>query len=448
MSYIGNKNVEYWSTPGIEWFSGDGVTTTFTLTRKVFSENDLLITVNGAIQDPENSYELNYTNSTIVFSEAPLPGSKNIIVQYDSRQATIFVPSQWSVTPYTISVGGPSWDKTGNVFVSNYLTAEGIIANTITANTISCHIDANNITGTMNTATMGSGTANANMYLAGDNTWKRPVNTFSAGTTGFSPTTATNGVITLSGTLNTSNGGTGLTSFTTNGALYATNTSTLTTGILPVAAGGTGLATITANNVLLGNGTGTLQKVAPGTANNILVSNGSTWISGNAVTYGIGTSGLTAQKFTTNGTFTVPQNINRVKVTVVGGGGGYVISPDLRYGSKGGDGGVSVKYVTGLTPGQTIAITIGTIGTPLNAYVGTAGTGGNTSFGSYCTATGGAGGYYDTFSIAQDGASGLSVVGDFGITGYKYNQIGTSTYYGEGAEYNQTTPNGLVLVEY
>jgi hypothetical protein len=56
------------------------------------------------------------------------------------------------------------------------------------------------------------------------------VTTFSAGTTGFTPSTATSGAITLAGTLATTNGGTGLTSFTANGVLYASSTSALTTG--------------------------------------------------------------------------------------------------------------------------------------------------------------------------------------------------------------------------
>lgn len=55
------------------------------------------------------------------------------------------------------------------------------------------------------------------------------VTTFTAGTTGFTPATATSGAITLAGTLATTNGGTGLTSFTTNGVPYATSTSALTT---------------------------------------------------------------------------------------------------------------------------------------------------------------------------------------------------------------------------
>jgi hypothetical protein len=62
--------------------------------------------------------------------------------------------------------------------------------------------------------------------------------------------TAGNGLQLTSGTVFslispvvTSNGGTGLTSFTTNGAVYATSTSALTTGTLPVASGGTGATT-------------------------------------------------------------------------------------------------------------------------------------------------------------------------------------------------------------
>jgi hypothetical protein len=56
------------------------------------------------------------------------------------------------------------------------------------------------------------------------------VTTFSAGTTGFTPNTATSGAITLAGTLATTNGGTGLTSFTSGGVVYASSSSALATG--------------------------------------------------------------------------------------------------------------------------------------------------------------------------------------------------------------------------
>lgn len=117
--------------------------------------------------------------------------------------------------------------------------------------------------------------------LLASNSGSSPVTSFSAGTTGFTPSTGTTGAVTLAGTLATTNGGTGLTSFTSGGAVYASSTSALTTGTLPVSAGGTGAATLTANNVLLGNGTSALQAVAPGTSGNLLVSNGTTWTSSN-----------------------------------------------------------------------------------------------------------------------------------------------------------------------
>ena len=78
------------------------------------------------------------------------------------------------------------------------------------------------------------------------------VTTFDGGTTGLTPATPTSGAVSLGGTLATTHGGTGLTSFTNGGAVYATSTSTLTTGTLPVASGGSGVTTIT--GVLYGNG--------------------------------------------------------------------------------------------------------------------------------------------------------------------------------------------------
>jgi len=56
------------------------------------------------------------------------------------------------------------------------------------------------------------------------------VSSFSAGSTGFTPSTATTGAVTLAGTLATTNGGTGLTSFTSGGVVYASSSSALTTG--------------------------------------------------------------------------------------------------------------------------------------------------------------------------------------------------------------------------
>jgi hypothetical protein len=78
-------------------------------------------------------------------------------------------------------------------------------------------------------------------------------------------------------TIATSKGGTGLTSFTSGGAVYATSTSALTTGTLPIASGGTGTTTAPTNGQLhIGNsGGGFTVANLTGTSNQVSVTNAS-----------------------------------------------------------------------------------------------------------------------------------------------------------------------------
>lgn len=106
----------------------------------------------------------------------------------------------------------------------------------------------------------------------------------------------------LINTLATTNGGTGLTSFTSGGAVYATSTSALTTGTLPVASGGTNAtATPTAGAIAYGTGTA-YAFTAAGTSGQVLQSNGAgapTWA--NAATGDVTAAGNNA--FTGANTF-------------------------------------------------------------------------------------------------------------------------------------------------
>jgi len=77
----------------------------------------------------------------------------------------------------------------------------------------------------------------------------------------------------VSGTLGTSNGGTGLTSFTSGGALYATSTSALTTGTLPVASGGTGVTTSTGSGSVVLSTSPTLVTPNLGTPTALTLTN-------------------------------------------------------------------------------------------------------------------------------------------------------------------------------
>jgi hypothetical protein len=469
LSYIGNSNVENWLTPEVEYFSGDGTTTTFQLTRRTYTFADLIVVVENVIQNPAESYTWDHTTNSIVFYEAPSPGSDNIYVRYNSRQASIIAPGQGTVTQDSLTPGAPDWTPDGNVTIIGTITVNGSTAtvnNLVANNNVSAiNVNASYLSGNgvgltnLNGAniafglippgTLATGTAASNTFLAGNSVWKPVVESFSSNT-GFQPSTSTTGAVVLSGTLNTANGGTGLTSFTSGGAVYATSTSALTTGTLPVTAGGTGVTTLSANSVILGNGTNPVQTVAPGTANNILVSDGTQWVSGNATTFGIGVTGGGGRGaiYTANGTFTVPLGISQVKVTAIGGGGGFLVSPNLRFGSNGGDGGVAIKYVTGLVAGQNITITVGTKGASINAYVGTASSGTPSSFGSFVVAGGGGGGYYDAFNQANDGNPGVGTTGDFSAANPKLSPISSTYYYGQGDRRGFIIPDGVVIVEY
>lgn len=134
------------------------------------------------------------------------------------------------------------------------------------------------------------------------------------------------------------------------------------------------------------------------------------------------------QAFTSSGTFTVPAGVTRVKVTVIGGGGGAGYNSTYASGG-GGSGGRSVGVVTGLTQGQQITVTVGAGGTsPGTAGNGTGG--GTSSFGSYITATGGGGGTGGTGTANAGGAPGTSSggtvndAGEYGLDGSQNNASG------------------------
>jgi len=78
-------------------------------------------------------------------------------------------------------------------------------------------------------------------------------------------------------TIATTRGGTGLTSFTSGGAVYATSSSALTTGTLPIASGGTGITTApTSGTLLIGTSAGAYSSATlTGTTNRITVTNSS-----------------------------------------------------------------------------------------------------------------------------------------------------------------------------
>ena len=129
------------------------------------------------------------------------------------------------------------------------------------------------------------------------------------------------------------------------------------------------------------------------------------------------------QVFTATGTFTVPTGVSAVLVELVGGGGGSGGAGSTDYmqsSGGGGGGGYSRKYISGLTAGDTIAVTIGAGGSAggAGATGGDGGDGGTTSFASHCSATGGAGSTDVGGTVASaGGAGGSGTGGDLNLDG-------------------------------
>lgn len=166
------------------------------------------------------------------------------------------LPKDTNATRYLANTGtsnNPAWAQ---INLTNGVTGElpvnrgGTGLNTVTAGALLLGAGTSaftTLTGTV-TGQVVSWNNSTATWEAG--TLASGVSSFSAGTTGLTPSTGTTGAVTLAGELSASNGGTGRSS-------------------------------LTANNVLIGNGTSAVDFVAPSTSGNALVSNGTSWASGN-----------------------------------------------------------------------------------------------------------------------------------------------------------------------
>jgi hypothetical protein len=160
--------------------------------------------------------KLYYENSSGVVT---LLASSTTVTNSFSAGTTGFTPS--TATTGAVTLAGTLITSNGGTGLSSY-----------TAGDLSYYASGTALTklaiGTAGQILTSSGTAPQWSTLSGV-----AVTTFSAGTTGFTPSSATSGAVTLAGTLATTNGGTGLggaTPFTSGGVVYASSSSALATG--------------------------------------------------------------------------------------------------------------------------------------------------------------------------------------------------------------------------
>jgi hypothetical protein len=140
--------------------------------------------------------------------------------------------------------------------------------------------------------------------------------------------------------------------------------------------------------------------------------------------------GSGVQTFNSSGNFYVPAGVTQVEVEIWGGGAGSFASvPGLPSGGGSG-GGYARKLVTGLTPGQSLPVTVGAGGAGGTVGGAAAQPGGTSSFGQVVSATGGSLNYLASTTQPQNGGTppGVGVGGDVNFTG----SAGTAAILNQG----------------
>lgn len=214
---------------------------------------------------------------------------------------------------------------------------------------------------------------------------------------------------------------------------------TLTTPKIDVINEATADAGVTVDGVLLKDGSIASSALGSGTADR------TTFLRGDR-TWAFGVVGSGFQLFEESGTFTVPIDVTKLKVTVVsGGGGGGGAATSFRWGNGGGSGAMAVDYIVDMTPEAEIAVTVGAGGTGgVGSAAGTSG--GVSSFGDIISCTGGAAGLSNRSSSGTAAAGGTASAA-FYIQNGKAGGFGGATYDGavggSGAGLDQYTINSV-----
>jgi hypothetical protein len=132
MPFIGSSPVnQFESLPTRQEFSGDGSTTTFSLNQTVNSPQEIVVSVDGVVQEPTGAYTVP-DGTTLTFAAAPSNNSgNNIFVMFFGR-------ALGTITPAAENKGN---FKAGGLFRTN--------AQNLTANTTILATENAQVTGTL-----------------------------------------------------------------------------------------------------------------------------------------------------------------------------------------------------------------------------------------------------------------------------------------------------------
>jgi hypothetical protein len=128
MPYIGNSVQNQGFAPAIDYFNGNGVTVTFTLSRPLASVAQIICAIDNVIQNPSSAFTV--SGNSITFTSAPLSGTNNIWVEYTSLITTYQGISQDPSVIGDITASG-GYLSTGD-FGNSYI--DGTIVDYVTGN--------------------------------------------------------------------------------------------------------------------------------------------------------------------------------------------------------------------------------------------------------------------------------------------------------------------------
>jgi len=137
MAFIGNTNITQGFIPAIDYFSGNGSTVAFTLSRPVASVAQVQANISNVPQNPSSAFSV--SGNTITFTSAPPSGTNNIYVYYTSPITQVIAPSQGTVGTTQLqnglvvnfadgSAASPSITNDGNTNTGIFFPAADTIA--------------------------------------------------------------------------------------------------------------------------------------------------------------------------------------------------------------------------------------------------------------------------------------------------------------------------------
>ena len=155
MPYIGNTASDrFVAAKAATQFSGDGSTTAFTLEHAVGSDEDILVSVDGVIQEPSVAYAVS-NGTTLTFTAAPSSNSgNNIFVYYLFRTVgTVSHPSNNALSASTGTFSGAVTINDGD-------------AGSVTANTVADELVVES-SGAGGVSILTPDASDANLFLGG-----------------------------------------------------------------------------------------------------------------------------------------------------------------------------------------------------------------------------------------------------------------------------------------